>query len=32
MAKLKKEYTKGMQNTPKNEEPLLEYVNGYHSI
>ena len=28
--KTNKEYAEGMQNTTKNEEPLLVYVNGYH--
>ena len=26
------EYANGMQNSTKNEEPLLVYVNGYHCI
>ena len=30
--KTNKEYAKGMQNTTKNEEPLLVSVNGYHCI
>ena len=30
--KTNKEYAEAMQNTTKNEEPLLVYVNGYHCI
>ena len=30
--KTKKEYAEDMQNTTKNEEPLVAYVNGYHWI
>ena len=29
---LNKEYAEGMKNTTKNEESLLQYVNGYHCI
>ena len=30
--KTNKEYAEGMQNTTKNGEPLLVYVNSYHCI
>ena len=30
--KTNKEYAERMQNTTKIEEPLLVYVNGYHSV
>ena len=30
--KTNKAYAEGMQNTTKNEEPLLVYINGYHCI
>ena len=30
--KTNKEYAESIQNTTKNEESLLVYVNGYHCI
>ena len=30
--KTNKEFDEGMQNTTKNEEYLLVYVNGYHYV
>ena len=31
-AKTNKEYAEDIQNTIKNEKPLLVYVNGFHYI